>query len=381
MSDTPQTPREPEETPDAEVSLEDGVSEAGAEASIAALVEAEREAQAEEAAVAEAEAAEEREEPADAEPEAVAVPEPEPAPAPAKKAPAAAKKAARPKPLALAVLGSPIAHSKSPALQKAAYGVLGLDWSYEPIEVTEDALADFVDGLGEEWRGLSLTMPLKKAVLPLLTEIDRVAEQTGAANTVLFDGESVRGFNTDVAGIVRALAGAGVASAHHVHILGGGATAASALVAAAELGAERVDVHVRDLTRSVWLEPLAHELGLMVRLRSLAQADRSLDIPELVISTLPGGTRPEVLYTDSTRRRAVLLDVAYEPWPTPLASAWGAVGGTVVSGLSMLVHQALLQVRIFVSGDPLEPLADEDAVLAAMLDAAGIDAAGVPLEA
>ncbi|ERK72530.1 hypothetical protein N136_01111, partial [Leifsonia aquatica ATCC 14665] len=148
-----------------------------------------------------------------------------------------------------------------------------------------------------------------------------------------------------------------------------------------ELGAERVDVHVRDLTRSVWLEPLAHELGLMVRLRSLAQADRSLDIPELVISTLPGGTRPEVLYTDSTRRRAVLLDVAYEPWPTPLASAWGAVGGTVVSGLSMLVHQALLQVRIFVSGDPLEPLADEDAVLAAMLDAAGIDAAGVPLEA
>ncbi|GAA0414532.1 shikimate dehydrogenase [Leifsonia naganoensis] len=379
MSDTPQTPREPEETPDAEVSLEDGVSEAGAEASIAALVEAERETQAEEAAVAEAEAAEEREEPADAEPEAVA--EPEPAPAPAKKAPAAAKKTAQPKPLALAVLGSPIAHSKSPALQKAAYGVLGLDWSYEPIEVTEDALADFVDGLGEEWRGLSLTMPLKKAVLPLLTEIDRVAEQTGAANTVLFDGESVRGFNTDVAGIVRALAGAGVTSAHHVHILGGGATAASALVAAAELGAERVDVHVRDLTRSVWLEPLAHELGLMVRLRSLAQADRSLDIPELVISTLPGGTRPEVLYTDSTRRRAVLLDVAYEPWPTPLASAWGAVGGTVVSGLSMLVHQALLQVRIFVSGDPLEPLADEDAVLAAMLDAVGIDAAGVPLEA
>lgn len=378
MSDTPQTPREVDETPEAGVSVEDGVSEAGAEASIAALVEAEREAQAEEAAIAAAEEAEEREEPESVEPE----------PAPAKKAaPAtsagkkAAKRPAPPKPLALAVLGSPIAHSKSPALQKAAYRVLGLDWSYEPIEVTEDALADFVDGLGEEWRGLSLTMPLKKAVLPLLTEIDRVAEQTGAANTVLFDGQSVRGFNTDVAGIVRALAGAGVTSAHHVHILGGGATAASALVAAAELGAERVDVHVRDLTRSVWLEPLAHELGLMVRLRSLAQADRSLDIPQLVISTLPGGTRPEVLYTDSTRRRAVLLDVAYEPWPTPLAAAWGAVGGSVVSGLSMLVHQALLQVRIFVSGDPLEPLPDEGAVLAAMLDAVGIDAAGVPLGA
>lgn len=361
-------------------SVEDGVPEADAEASIAALVEAERAVEAEEAAVIEAEAAAEREEPDEAEADDA---EPEPAPAPAAQAApakAAPKKAPPAKRRSLAVLGSPIAHSKSPALQRAAYGVLGLDWSYEPVDVSEEALPGFLAELGPEWRGVSLTMPLKKAVLPLLTEVDRVAEQTGAANTVLLDGESVRGFNTDVAGIVRALAGAGMTSAHHVHILGGGATAASALVAAAELGAERVDVHVRDLTRSVWLEPLAHELGLMVRLRSLAQADRSLDIPQLVISTLPGGTRPEVVYTDSTRRRAVLLDVAYYPWPSALATAWGAVGGTVVSGLAMLVHQALLQVRIFVSGDPLEPLADEDAVLAAMLDAVGIDAAGVPLE-
>ncbi|WP_025155704.1 shikimate dehydrogenase [Leifsonia aquatica] len=409
MSDSPRTPRSTEaeasaeatETPDtvsapADVAVEDGVSEAEAEASIAELVEAEREREAEETAVAEAEAAEEREEPedapttaepADAEPLAEEAPieergaEAVPArPAGGQKPATSAKKGAVAR-RSLAVLGSPIAHSQSPTLQRAAYGVLGLDWSYEPVEVTEDALPGFVAGLGEEWRGLSLTMPLKKAVLPLLTEIDRVAEQTGAANTVLLDGESVRGFNTDVAGIVRALAGAGVSSARYVHILGGGATAASALVAAAEVGAERVDVHVRDLTRSVWLEPLAHELGLMVRLRSLAQADRSLDVPELVISTLPGGTRPEVLYTDSTRRRAVLFDVAYEPWPSALATAWGAVGGTVVSGLSMLVHQALLQVRIFVSGDPLEPLADEQAVLAAMLEAVGIDAAGVPLEA
>lgn len=385
-----------EEVPAEEgAAVEDGVSEADAESMIAALVEAEREAEAEEAAVAEAEEAAEREEPADDdepddESDGTAVPaEPTPAPAakpastrPAKK-PAAAKpaKKSRGEKCSLAVLGSPIAHSQSPALQKAAYDVLGLDWSYEPVEVTEETLAGFIDGLGAEWRGLSLTMPLKKAVLPLLTEIDRVAEQTGAANTVLLDGEDVRGFNTDVAGIVRALAGAGVTSAHYVHILGGGATAASALVAAAELGAERVDVHVRDLTRSVWLEPLAHELGLMVRLRSLPQADRSLDVPDLVISTLPGGARPDVLYTDSTRRRAVLLDVAYEPWPSALATAWGSVGGSVVSGLSMLVHQALLQVRIFVSGDPLEPLDDEDAVLAAMLAAVGIDAAGVPLEA
>ncbi|AGW41264.1 shikimate 5-dehydrogenase [Leifsonia xyli subsp. cynodontis DSM 46306] len=281
----------------------------------------------------------------------------------------------------LAVLGSPIGHSKSPDLHRAAYEVLGLDWEYGREEVVEAALPAYLDGLGEEWRGLSLTMPLKKAVIPLLTDIDRVAAETGAANTVLFDGEEVRGFNTDVGGIVRALSAAGLERVRYVHILGGGATAASALVAAAELGAERVDLHVRDLEKSLSLEPPAHGLGLRIRIRSFLQADRSLDIPELVISTLPGDVSIPVLYTDSTRRRAVLLDVAYEPWPTPLARAWQSVGGTVVSGLGMLVHQALLQVRVFVSGDPLEPLPDEEAVLRAMLAVAGVDAAGAPLEA
>jgi shikimate dehydrogenase len=365
------------------VSVEDGVSEASAEAQIAALVEAEREAEAEETAIAEAEEAADSEEPLDDED---AGPEPpteaddeviatdvvdidvtevvEVATDPARR---------------LAVLGSPIGHSKSPALHLAAYEALGLPWSYEPVDVTEDGLVAFLDGLGPEWRGLSLTMPLKKTVVPLLTSVDRVAEQTGVANTVLLDGDAVEGFNTDVAGIVRALAAAGLESARCVHVLGGGATAASALVAAAELGAERVDVHVRDLQKSVWLEPLAHELGLMVRLRSFAQADRSLDVPELVISTLPGGASTAAAYTDSTRRRAVLLDVAYDPWPSSLGRAWQLVGGTVVSGLAMLAHQALLQVRIFVSGDPLQPLPDEDEVLDAMLMAVGIAADGSPL--
>ncbi|WP_348787936.1 shikimate dehydrogenase [Leifsonia sp. NPDC080035] len=377
-------------------SVEDGVSEASAEALIAELVEAEREAEAEEKAVAEAEAAADSEEPADdqevdaaadepapeAEPEPATAPAPTPAKPAAKKAKpssAKAKTSAKAPTRKLAVLGSPIGHSKSPALHRAAYGVLGLDWAYEPVDVAEGAIAGFIDGLGPEWRGLSLTMPLKQAVLPLLTETDRVAEQTGAANTVLLDGDEVRGFNTDVPGMVRALQAAGVESARYVHILGGGATAASALIAAAELGAERVDVHVRNLEKSVWLEALAHEAGLMVRLRSFAQADRSLDVPELVISALPGGTSTAAVYTDSTRRRSLLFDVAYDPWPSALAASWQAVGGRVVSGLALLVHQALLQVRIFVSGDPLQPLQGEDEVLAAMLDAVGIDAAGAPV--
>lgn len=278
----------------------------------------------------------------------------------------------------LAVLGSPIGHSKSPALHAAAYEALGLDWSYEAVDVTSEALPEFIRSLDGEWRGLSLTMPLKQAVFPILTEVDRVATVTGAANTVLLDG--LRGFNTDVAGIVRALAAAGLTSARFVLILGGGATAASALVAAAELGAEKVVVAARSLERTVWLEPLAHSLGLMIQIRSLGQADRTLDVPDLVISTIPGGASADVLFTDSTRRRATLLDVSYDPWPSPFARAWLSVGGSVVSGLAMLAHQALLQVRIFVSGDPLEPLPNEDDVLAAMLEAVGIDQTGAPIE-
>jgi shikimate dehydrogenase len=379
-----------------EVTLtENGVSEASAEASIAALVEAERAAEAEEAVIAEAELAAEVEEPYETdepveaaevgeslEVEVAEVGEPaddevavEPAP------PAKSKQVRKPKqPVRkLAVLGSPIGHSKSPALHRAAYEKLGLPWEYDTADVTGDGLAGFIDDLSPEWRGLSLTMPLKQSVIPLADELDRLAEQTGVANTVLLDDGKIRGFNTDVSGIVWALEAAGLENAKFVHILGGGATAASALVAAAELGADRVDIYVRSLERSVWLEPLAHELGLRVRIRPLSQADRSLDIPDLVISTLPGGVTTDALYTDSTRRRSVLLDVSYEPWPSVLATSWQAVGGRVVSGLAMLAHQALLQIRIFVSGDPLEPLDDEDAVLSAMLDAVGIDETGAPL--
>jgi shikimate dehydrogenase len=343
---------------------EDGLSEAAAEASIAEIVEAERARQAEELVVAEAEAAAEREEPD--EPTELGDPEePDDSGRPARR---------------LAVLGSPVAHSKSPLLHRAAYAVLGLDWEYTSADVSADGLAAFLDGLGPEWRGLSLTMPLKQSVIPLADEVDRLAEQTGAANTVLLDGGTLRAFNTDVSGLVRAVSAAGVDGVRYVHVLGGGATAASALAAAAELGAERVDIFVRSLERSVWLERLAHQLGLMVRIRPLGQADRSLDVPQLVISTLPGGAATEAHYTDSTRRRALLFDVSYDPWPSVLGQAWNAVGGRVVSGLALLAHQALLQVRIFVSGDPLQPLEGEDAVFAEMLDAVGIDQAGAPLD-
>ncbi|SIN73944.1 shikimate dehydrogenase [Agromyces cerinus] len=278
--------------------------------------------------------------------------------------------AERPRPLhaRLAVLGSPISHSKSPALHRAAYDRLGLSWQYSAVEMDGDRLGEFLGGLDASWRGLSLTMPLKQDVLPLLDSIDEVAAITGAANTVLFDGGTRRGFNTDVGGIVRTLREAGVHEASHGVLLGGGATAASALVAMSQLGAREVQVLVRRPGAAAPLVELGSRLGIDVhegRPTELATIDRA----DLVVSTVPGGTDLGVAASAGLISSAALLDVAYDPWPTPLAAGWFAGGGAVVHGLGMLLHQALLQVRIFVNGDPNEPLDDEDAVLAVMRDA------------
>ncbi|TFV98952.1 shikimate dehydrogenase [Leifsonia flava] len=265
----------------------------------------------------------------------------------------------------LAVLGSPIAHSKSPALHAAAYAALGLDWSYERHEVDADGLEAFLGGSGGAWRGFSLTMPLKARALSRADELDMIAEQTGAVNTLVFgaDGRST-GFNTDVAGLVAAIAEAGVHSARHVVILGAGATASSAIVAAADLGAEHVHLAVRNPARGHELDGLSASLGLTHAVSTFDELD---DVAgELVISTLPGGTVLETGIPLALQRDALLFDVAYDPWPSALAMSWLKRGGRVASGTGMLLHQALVQVRIFVSGDPLVPLPDEAAVLAAM---------------
>jgi shikimate dehydrogenase len=283
--------------------------------------------------------------------------------------------AAGPAPLAddgrrrLAVLGMPIAHSKSPALHRAAYERLGVDWTYDRVEVGEGGLAAFLDGLGPEWRGLSLTMPLKPEALDLADDVERLAERAGAVNTLLLAPDGRRlGFKTDIGGIVRALGDAGVHRIRHGVLVGGGATAASALVAMAELGAVSVEVCVRDAGRAASVVDLSHALGLVVEVRPLARIAEAAGA-DLVISTVPGGTDLGLVPSDELVV-APLLDVAYAPWPTALASAWSARGGAVAHGLGMLVHQALLQVRIFLTGDPLAELPDEAGVLDVMRRAA-----------
>ena len=270
----------------------------------------------------------------------------------------------------LAVLGSPIAHSLSPDLHRAAYRVLGLDWSYEAVEIGRDGLADFVRSGDETWRGLSLTMPLKVEVFPLLTEVSELARETGSANTVVFERSGRRGFNTDVYGLRRGFERHGRSSLSSVLILGGGATAASGLVAARQLGADTVFVGVRAPERAARLVEVGRAQGIDVQVRRLDQLIQIDEALDAVISTLPNGAAVDVVLDPDAIRTAALFDVAYSPWPTPLAASW--TGETVIGGREMLVLQALAQVRIFVGGDEERVLDREDEVLAAMLAAVGL---------
>jgi shikimate-5-dehydrogenase len=268
-----------------------------------------------------------------------------------------------------AVLGKPIAHSLSPALHRAAYRALGLTgWTYDLVECDEAGLADYVRERGPEWAGLSLTMPLKRTVLPLLDHVDQLAAATGGANTVVFRPEGRYGYNTDVQGIVDALTeagcpgptSAGPASARpasagpgSVTILGAGATACSALAAVGELGVPGADVVLRDPSRAGDLLATAARLGLRVRLHPWAALDSDAMAPDLLISTVPCGAADEYAERLRLARKApaALLDVVYHPWPTPLAQAAAAAGSVVVSGYAMLVHQAAAQVELM-TGKP-----------------------------
>jgi shikimate dehydrogenase len=243
------------------------------------------------------------------------------------------------------VLGSPIAHSLSPVLHRAAYEALGLTgWSYDRFEIDEAALPDFLRQLGPEWAGLSLTMPLKRAVIPLVDEITATAASVDAVNTVVFteDGHRV-GDNTDIPGMVAALREHGIEEVESAAILGAGATASSALAALARICTGEVVAYVRSEARAAEMRGWGERLEVDLRTADWADAAEALRAP-LVIATTPAGTT-DALATAVPERPATLFDVLYDPWPTELAARWSMFGGAVVSGLDLLVHQAVLQVE------------------------------------
>ncbi|WP_073945854.1 shikimate dehydrogenase [Streptomyces kebangsaanensis] len=251
-----------------------------------------------------------------------------------------------------AVLGSPIAHSLSPVLHRAAYEELELThWSYDRFEVDEAGLPAFFAELGPEWAGLSLTMPLKRAVIPLLDAISDTAASVEAVNTVVFTEDGRRlGDNTDVPGIVAALREHGIEQVGSAAVLGAGATASSALAALARVCTGEVVAYVRSEARAAEMRQWGERLDVEVRTADWSDAEQALKAP-LVIATTPAGTT-DVLAGAVPERPATLFDVLYDPWPTALAARWSMAGGAVVSGLDLLVHQAVLQVEQMTGRSP-----------------------------
>lgn len=244
-----------------------------------------------------------------------------------------------------AVLGSPIAHSLSPVLHKAAYDALGLtDWSYRAVDCTAADLAVTLAELSDEGLvGVSLTMPLKRAAMPLLVAVDERAALVGGANTVLFGAaDGWRGANTDVPGMIEALGDA--VAVDRACILGAGATAAAAIAALAASAVGAVEVIARRPEAAAELAVLASAVGIEFSARSWDDVAVAAAAP-LVISTTPAGSSA-ALANALRAPLGVLFDVIYAPWPTPLASAWAAAGGRVIGGLELLVEQAALQVGL-----------------------------------
>ncbi|MFJ6416129.1 shikimate dehydrogenase family protein [Paeniglutamicibacter sp. NPDC091659] len=276
-----------------------------------------------------------------------------------------------------AVLGHPIGHSRSPLLHSTAYRELGVGIDYTAIDILPEQAEQFAARLRTEpgWVGVSVTMPMKDALIPYVDEPSERVRRLGALNTIVVsrgaDGVRLLAENTDVEGIIRSLEGARTAGApapasgsvgQSIAILGSGNTALAALEACSLMGAATVELLVRNPERAQGALELARTLGLEATALPYTEAATRLPGYDAMISTLPAraadtwvqalglGARDgaeSVGNTGVIKPGAVLLDVAYDPWPSALATAWEAAGGVVVSGLSMLVHQGVEQVKLF----------------------------------
>ena len=221
--------------------------------------------------------------------------------------------------------------------------------------------------MGPEWAGLSLTMPLKRVALTVADEVSPLAEAVGAANTLVFPPAGPAGGrradNTDVAGMVSALREAGLARVEQAVILGAGGTAQSALAAVRELGHHSPTVLVRNLARTGELRETAERLGMRPTI-SDGLFTEPLPAADLVISTLPGGAA-DPLSATRWKPDTMVLDVVYAPWPTPFASSALAADCPVVSGLTVLLYQAVAQVELM-TGHPGPVEAMRTALVAAV---------------
>lgn len=244
------------------------------------------------------------------------------------------------------MLGSPVAHSRSPQLHLAAYRALGLtDWTYDRIECTAEQLPSLVGGFGPEWVGVSVTMPGKFAALRFADERTERADLVGSANTLVRTDGGWRADNTDIDGVAGALGGH--RDLRRAAVLGSGGTAPAAVAGLAALGVGEITVLARNRDAAARLCSLGARLGVETTARDLTDAGLAgvAATADALVSTIPADAA--AAHSAALAGVPVLLDAIYDPWPTPLAAAVAAAGGEVISGTQMLLHQAFSQVEQF----------------------------------
>ena len=283
------------------------------------------------------------------------------------------------------VLGMPIEHSRSPLLHSTAYALLGEEIEYRPYAIREDHAGRAASVLRHEpgWRGVSVTMPLKQAMVAHVEEVSRRVQLLGALNTVtvrpgLEEGEvpTLYGENTDVDGVIGALSAAGVEIIPGFQpplVLGAGGTAVAVLAALKEMGADAVRVAVRNPAKATEVRRVAEALHLRLSVIPLTSVKELAGVA-VVVSTLPPRAADAWARDVASLavRGDVLLDVAYDPWPSALAREWEAVGGVAVHGLAMLVYQAVEQISAFTGRD----VSEDPRIVPALCDAVGITPQG-----
>lgn len=268
----------------------------------------------------------------------------------------------------LGVVGSPIGHSLSPRIHFAAYQALGLDWSYEANEVTTGNLGSFIGSLDGDWLGLSVTMPLKTEALQVAATYGEDAALTALANTLVSSGSGLwHAENTDVAGLTEALIANIADQPKSVSVLGSGATAKSAVLAISRAFPDSVlSVVGRNGSALEAVAAWAESVGIQLRHQTLAETAWSAS--DLVVSTVPSSAHADIATAldEALLANNTLFDVAYDPWPSGLASKWLAAGGSAISGVEMLLQQALLQIDAFLAAASEPPIGDRKAILSAM---------------
>lgn len=252
-----------------------------------------------------------------------------------------------------AVLGSPISHSLSPILHNRAYEILGIPGRYEAIEISEVEFPQFFAeatalDASVDWRGFSLTMPLKEIVTDSLTGVDPLAKRISSANTILIDRNSqevnIKILSTDVLGFRAIFDRLTINQDSSIAIIGGGGTARAALAALDGL-VNAISVYQRSEKRNNLVKNAAALSA--IKFHGLSKL-HDIANHSLIVSTIPSTASEVVVAAIPTKLREnqVFLDVVYSPFPSAPAIAWQKAGGAVIDGVELLIRQALEQIRL-----------------------------------